>query len=146
MSEGIFILYPDTAIHMCTFSAKYLKNATFCSFQVDNSVSRRYGGTGLGLAICKLLANIMEGQLGVESKVGVGSRFWLDVPLQYILAVCIILSVCSTLLRFYLLDIQPVCFRAFFFSSIDMHFVHCCKPLGLHFLVTIIILVQTVKR
>ncbi|WP_282607170.1 ATP-binding protein [Pelagibius sp. Alg239-R121] len=60
-----------------------VQDRLFSAFvQADDSTSRKYGGTGLGLNICRQLAELMGGSVGVESRPGEGSRFFLTLELK----------------------------------------------------------------
>lgn len=49
--------------------------------QAEAAITRQYGGTGLGLTLTHNLTDAMNGQLSIDSTVGVGSRFCVDLPL-----------------------------------------------------------------
>ena len=64
----------DTGIGMTEAQKERLFEAFV---QADNSTARKYGGTGLGLIIARRIAELMGGTVGVESKPGQGSCFWM---------------------------------------------------------------------
>jgi two-component system phosphate regulon sensor histidine kinase PhoR len=60
--------------------AQHLQRLFERFYRVDRARSRELGGTGLGLAIVKHLARIHGGEVAVESKLGEGSRFTIELP------------------------------------------------------------------
>lgn len=51
--------------------------------QLGSGEQRQFQGTGLGLAICEKLINLMDGDIAVESEIGLGSRFTIRLPLYH---------------------------------------------------------------
>ncbi len=50
--------------------------------QVDTPLQKRLRGTGLGLSLCKRFAELLGGEVGVTSELGVGSEFHVRLPLK----------------------------------------------------------------
>lgn len=88
--EGVPSLSGTVAVPWVRFSVKDTgigiatgdQQVIFQPFQqIDIGLSRLHEGTGLGLAICRRLADLLGGEISVQSTVGKGSTFRLDIPL-----------------------------------------------------------------
>ena len=78
-AESYRITATDTGIGI---SQENLK-AVFAAFeQADTIITREFGGTGLGMNITKRLVDMMDGQISVESELGVGTRFCVDIKMS----------------------------------------------------------------
>jgi signal transduction histidine kinase len=80
-SGNLLVNVRDTGIGI----ARHQTESIFQEFrQLDSSPSRRFGGTGLGLSISRRLAELMGGEIEVESAVGRGSLFRVRIPVAFV--------------------------------------------------------------
>lgn len=77
--EIVAISVTDTGIGMAPENWEQIFEAFH---QVDRSLTRKYSGTGLGLAIAKTLVELIEGTISVDSELGRGSTFRVEIPRQ----------------------------------------------------------------
>ena len=80
-SHGVIVrgVVKDTGVGIPPDKLDYI----FAQFtQADASTTRKFGGTGLGLAITRRLVELMDGEIGVDSELGVGSQFHFSLSLD----------------------------------------------------------------
>ena len=78
-TANLCISVQDTGIGL---NESQLSNLFLPFQQADSSTTRRFGGTGLGLSISQKLAKAMEGEITVESELGVGSNFTAKLKVE----------------------------------------------------------------
>ncbi|WP_455199920.1 ATP-binding protein [Kaarinaea lacus] len=75
--DRLYFIVQDSGIGM----SERAREKVFDSFtQADESTTRKYGGSGLGLTLSKQLANLLNGDIDVDSKPGIGSTFAFYIP------------------------------------------------------------------
>lgn len=78
LSPGrVRLLVEDTGLGI----SKELQNQVFEPFERVGRQNSAIQGTGLGLALCQQFATLMNGRMGLHSEPGVGSSFWIELPL-----------------------------------------------------------------
>jgi PAS domain S-box-containing protein len=78
-AEGVQLRISDNGIGMCPeIQLKLFQPFT----QADASTARKFGGTGLGLSICQRLVELLGGCISVQSTLGTGSVFTVELPLE----------------------------------------------------------------
>ncbi|MCW5316742.1 response regulator [Nostoc sp. KVJ3] len=82
-ANRVAIIVRDTGIGIAPRDFKRIFEAFR---QVDQTITRKYPGTGLGLAIIDSLVRMMGGKIFLESKVGIGSMFKIELPRQITLS------------------------------------------------------------
>jgi signal transduction histidine kinase len=79
-SEAVKFSVTDSGIGI----AKEYHAAIFQDFvQVDSPLQRRWRGTGLGLSLSKKIAGLLGGSVGMSSEPGVGSTFFVTIPIRF---------------------------------------------------------------
>ncbi len=78
-TNQVAIIVRDTGIGIASRDFKRIFEAFR---QVDQTITRKYPGTGLGLAIVDSLVRMMGGKIFLESKLGIGSMFKIELPRQ----------------------------------------------------------------
>lgn len=83
-ANRVGIIVRDTGIGIAPKNFNHIFEAFW---QVDQTITRKYPGTGLGLAIIDSLVRMMGGKIFLESKLGIGSTFIIELPRQITLSI-----------------------------------------------------------
>jgi len=78
--QQLMFTIEDTGIGIAADKLDYIFD-TF--IQADSSTTRMYGGSGLGLSVCKQLVELQNGEVGVKSRLGLGTSFWFTLGFDH---------------------------------------------------------------
>lgn len=79
-AESVEFAVTDTGIGIAPEHLSMLFNDFI---QLDTRLQRRLRGTGLGLSLARKFAHLLGGEVGADSELGKGSRFWVRIPVRY---------------------------------------------------------------